>query len=196
MKDFTLLIVDCQNDYTSPDGKMHIEKSDKAISNICKFIVKNKENINRIIFACDNHSPKHRSFRKNGGEWPEHCIENTFGSKINSELVKTCKDLKLDYFVLNKGEVDNFEEYSASMYSEHLDGAFVLKTATDSRCVYTDDIVVCGMPGDVGVKATLEDLSKQLSPQNVYIYLNGVVSLDGNNEIMRFLEDNVDVQIL
>lgn len=196
MNDFTLLIINCQNDFTTSDGVTYIPKTEKTIPKICNFIIDNKENINRVIFACDNHPTNHCSFKGHGGGWPAHCVQDTFGAKVNSELLKTLRDLNIDFVILNKGEVFDFDEYSAAMYSEHIDGMLVLKTATDACRVRTNDIVVCGCAGDFSVKDTLLDLCKYAKTKNIYAFLDGIASIDDNTQLMNLLEDKTELKIV
>lgn len=193
---FTLIVIDCQNDFSRKDGKMYIKNADKIIENIVNFIEENKNKIHKVIFTKDNHSPKHMSFKKNGGIWPEHCIAETEGSMINQDLIDVCEKNNLLYNFLNRGEVDNFEEYSSSLYSEHADCAFIQKTLTDMTKIYTDDIVICGMPGETSVAASANGLIEQLGQNHVSIFIDGIANIDSNNEIMKIIEDNVDVNII
>ena len=196
MKDFTLLIINCQNDFTLPEGTTYIPKSKKMIPNICKFMIEHKNEINRIIFSCDNHPNDHCSFKTNGGGWPSHCVSESFGQNINSELIKTARDLNINYYILNKGEVSDLDEYSSVMYSDFIDGLLVLKTATDACKVLTDDIVICGCSGDFEIKDTINDLVKKIQEENIYVYLDGIVSIDDNTQLMNLLEDKTNIKII
>jgi len=195
-ENFTLLIIDCQNDFTSPDGVMYIPKSEKIIPNICEFINKHKDNISRVLLARDNHPKNHCSFRGHGGGWPQHCVENTWGAEINPNIIDVLEKQKIDYFILNKGEVADFEEYSTSSYSKFMDGTFVLQTATDAKRVIDDNIVVCGATGDFCVKETLLDLCKYIPKIQVHVFIDGIISIDDNTQIMNLLEDKTDIQIM
>ncbi len=195
-KKFTLLIIDCQNDFVAHDGSMYVNDAENKIANICKFIKENKDNITRVILTKDNHPKNHLSFMKNGGEWPEHCVEGTWGSKINEDIISALNESNIDYVELCKGEVNNFEEYSAATYADFIDDTYVMKTATDAVRVPTDDIVVCGVAGEYCVLHTILDIQKLISDSNIYLYLDGIASIDGGDAITDLITDKTDLQIV
>lgn len=194
-KKFTLLVIDCQNDFTNERGSMYVPTCERAIPNICKFIKNNAEQIDRVILTKDNHPENHCSFSRFGGGWPKHCVEGTWGNEIDKRIINVLEQNSVDYYMLNKGEVQSEEEYSASMYSEYIDGFFVLKTATDARKILTDDIVVCGVTGDYCVKETLLDIIGRIPEENINIYLDGVASID-STEINNLIEEHFDIKII
>lgn len=51
-----LLIIDMQNDFCSPKGSLHVKGAEKDVSRLAKFIVKNEDAINHIIFTQDYHN--------------------------------------------------------------------------------------------------------------------------------------------
>ena len=192
---FTLLIVDCQNDYTQKDGSLYIESCDIVIPKICKFMEDNKDHIDRVILAKSNHPENYCIFKGHGGGYPKHCVEKTQGNKIDNRILKTLKRTKLNYVELNHGEVHDFEENSVSKYSRIIDETFVLATSTDACRIMTDDIVLCGVSGDIMVSETIKDLCKQLKNDNIYLFIDGVASVN-KDIIMDILETYDTMNIL
>ncbi|MDD5216986.1 MAG: isochorismatase family protein [Candidatus Omnitrophica bacterium] len=77
-----LILVDLQNDFFPPNGALAVQGGDEII-----------EPINRIMpmffliaATQDWHPRDHRSFRTQGGPWPVHCVQNTWGAKLHSAL--------------------------------------------------------------------------------------------------------------
>lgn len=68
-----------------PGGALAVENADDLIPVINSYI-KRFENIAHIIASRDWHPPNHMSFKKQGGLWPPHCIQNTAGAKFNPDL--------------------------------------------------------------------------------------------------------------
>ena len=194
-KEFTLFVIDCQNDITKKDGALYVPSSENALNNICKFIKENKDLINRVILAKSNHPNDYCMFTGHGGGYPKNCVIDTYGSKIDERLIDVLNSCDIKYIELNHGEVSDFLESSASKYSCFIDGQISIKTATDSCKVYTDDIVVCGMIGDVMVNDTLLDMSKELNNKNIYVFLNGVANVN-QDMILNTLEIYHDVNII
>ena len=195
-KDFTLLIINCQNDFTQDDGALYVPTSNKAVNNICKFIEQRKDNINKIILVKNNYPSNYCIFRSFGGGYPKHCVAETPGNNIDSRLMTIIDNLNINYKIVNKGEVHDMLEGSASSYSKFIDGTFVLQTATDATRVLTDDIVVCGLLGNFDVKDTLVDLTKQLPEENIHVFIDGIASTDDGTAIQNFVEENFNVQII
>lgn len=192
---FTLLIIDCQNDFTREDGNLYVPSCDHAISTICNFIKDNTAKIDRVILAKSNHPTNYCIFAHNGGSHPKYCVENTAGSKIDSRILDVIKKNNLKWFELNHGEVAEFEENSVSMYSRYIDNGFVLATATDARRVNTEDIVVCGVTGDVAVTSTINDLVKQFPEEHIHVLIGGVANVN-QDIIMNTIETYHNINII
>lgn len=193
---FTLIVCNCQNDLTLSDGALYIKGSENKVNNICKFISENADKIERVILTKDNHPKDHKSFVKNGGELPQHCIEGTYGNKINEDILNTLKKHKIEYYTLCKGEVQDFEEYSAAMYSDIIDNVYVMKTATDAKKIPTDDIVICGVAGEYSVLHTILDMRKLIKDNHIHLFLDGIASIDEGDAITDLITDKVDLQIV
>jgi nicotinamidase/pyrazinamidase len=102
-----LLIVDVQNDFC-PGGALGIKDGDKIIPAINKYI-KNFASKKLPIFAsCDWHPKKTTHFKKFGGVWPEHCIQNTKGAAFHPKL-----KLPKEAILLYKGMDPEKDSYSA-----------------------------------------------------------------------------------
>ena len=80
----TLIIVDCQNDFIT--GTMSVKGAKNAVEEIKKFIKNHSKEIEKIIFTVDWHPHNHMSFKKNGGQWPSHCVQYTPGACIEPKL--------------------------------------------------------------------------------------------------------------
>ena len=194
-KEFTLFVIDCQNDITKKDGSLYVPSSENALNNICNFVKENKDLINRVILTKSNHPNDYCTFKGHGGSYDKNCVADTYGSKIDERLIDVLNLCNVKYIELNHGEVSDFLESSASKYSSFIDGKFIIKTATDNCKVFTDDIVICGMIGDVMVNDTLVDMSKELNNENIYVFLNGVANVN-QDVILNTLEVYHNINII
>jgi hypothetical protein len=75
----TLIVVDMQNDFINIDGKLPVKGAFEALFNIYALIESNE--IDKVIFTADWHVPSHESFKLNGGQWPEHCVQFSEGAE-------------------------------------------------------------------------------------------------------------------
>lgn len=101
-----LLIVDIQNDF-SPGGALAVPEGDKIIPKINKYIKIFSKNKLPIFVSRDWHPKKTTHFKKFGGIWPEHCIQNTKGARFHPHL-----KLSRDSIILSKGMDPNKDSYS------------------------------------------------------------------------------------
>lgn len=85
-KKTVLLLVDVQNDFC-PGGTLAVPEGDRIIPPLNALIRRCREKSIPIIATRDWHPPDHCSFKKNGGPWPEHCVQGTPGAAFHPGLV-------------------------------------------------------------------------------------------------------------
>lgn len=179
-KPVTIIIVDCQYDFVK--GNMAVKDADKAISNIVKYILKYKRDVDKIVFTADWHPYNHCSFKKFGGQWPVHCVQYSKGASIEEFLFNTVTASGIPYDTVLKGTHKDIEEY----------GAFRIPSFSD--CLFDEyhecpinpntDIIVCGIAGDYCVKDTI----KNLLGLNPKVYLEGIASIDDGSTIKSIID--------
>lgn len=80
-----LLITDVQNDFL-PGGALPVPNGDEVVSILNEFS-KRFARAGAYVFASkDWHPPNHCSFKKQGGLWPAHCVQETEGAKFSPLL--------------------------------------------------------------------------------------------------------------
>ena len=77
-----LVIVDMQNDFVHPYGKLQVPYATDIISTIQELKKKAKAKGVPVIYTQDWHTKDDAEFKV----WPEHCVENTLGAEIIDEL--------------------------------------------------------------------------------------------------------------
>lgn len=77
-----LIVVDMQNDFVDPKGSLYIKGGEKLTRNINRFIDKNGEKYEMIVFTKDWHPIGHSSFNCCQGIWKPHCIHQSWGSEL------------------------------------------------------------------------------------------------------------------
>lgn len=113
-----LILVDIQNDFL-PGGALAVKDGDEIIALVNALI----PGFDLVIATQDWHPVDHKSFASNqpgrkAGEvidlgglqqvlWPDHCIQNTFGSRLASKLNKGMIEK-----VIQKGTNRNIDSYS------------------------------------------------------------------------------------
>lgn len=182
----TLVVVDFQYDFCLLGAPLYVPGSDKALWNISHLIENNK--VGRVIFTADWHPSNHCSFKKNGGQWNEHCVQFSKGAAIHDLLLYGCIGAGIPYEVITKGTLSLSEEYGIKVAPAN---AKVQHHTIYSSSVGVDvqpdeQVVICGLAGDFCVLETL----KNLAPVNPMIFLDGVASLDGGVKLNEYVESN------
>lgn len=185
-KKITLVVVDFQYDFCLRGAPLYVPGSDKALWNI-SHLIENKK-VDEVIFTADWHPAIHCSFKRNGGEWNDHCVQFSKGAAIHDLLLYGCISARTPYGILTKGDIPAFEEYGVKV-----------ELATDkveynniySHCMAIainpeNQVVVCGLAGDYCVLETL----KNLEPIKPMVYLDGIASLDGGVKLNKYIKDN------
>lgn len=125
----TLVVVDFQYDFCT-GGSLPVPGSDMALARISNLISSGQ--VDNVIFTVDWHPANHCSFKRNGGQWVDHCLQFTNGAAIADPLVRSCVRLGIPYQVIRKGEKPDSDEYGAFSVITDKRGYYLAQTATDS----------------------------------------------------------------
>ncbi len=137
-----LIIVDVQNDFL-PEGALPVPEGDEVIPPLNKYIRLFNEKKSPIFATRDWHPKNHISFKGNGGIWPPHCIQGTYGAKFVDEL-----NLPSETIIISKGYMIDRDAYSG-FQETHLD--------LELRRLRIKRVFIGGLATDYCVKATVLD---------------------------------------
>jgi len=147
-----LIIVDVQNDFADPAGGLSVAGGDAIISTVNGEIEMAVNNGALVVATQDWHPATTPHFAKDGGIWPVHCVEDTWGSDLHPDL-----RLPERAPVIRKG-VNGEDGYSGFTTRDPETGEtlptpleFLLREAGIQR------VVVVGLATDYCVKATALD---------------------------------------
>ena len=159
-----LLVIDVQNDFL-PGGKLEIKGGNQIISKINDLM----NNYNLIVATKDWHPENHISFSsnhegKNVGDiikhnginqilWPNHCIQETFGSKFPKELNHN-KINKIIYKGTNK-DIDSYSGFNDNAKDASTELSIFLKDKG------VDKLDCVGLATEYCVKHTALDAVKE-----------------------------------
>ncbi|HKP12803.1 MAG TPA: bifunctional nicotinamidase/pyrazinamidase [Blastocatellia bacterium] len=81
IKDAAFILVDVQNDFC-PGGALAVAEGDQVVAVINRLM----PHFGLVVSTLDWHPADHVSFREQGGPWPPHCVQNTFGAELHPAL--------------------------------------------------------------------------------------------------------------
>lgn len=106
-----LLVIDCQYDFLD-GGKLGVNGSTKIIQNLGAYIAEHGKEYEIVIATVDWHPFDHCSFKDNGGIWPAHCLQHSYGAGIYEPLLNSLNANTKSLKILTKGVDSDHEEYS------------------------------------------------------------------------------------
>jgi nicotinamidase/pyrazinamidase len=80
-EDAALILVDIQNDFC-PGGALAVAEGDKVVPVVNRLM----PHFPLVVSTLDWHPANHVSFREQGGPWPPHCVQQTFGAELHPAL--------------------------------------------------------------------------------------------------------------
>lgn len=169
-----LIVVDVQPDFC-PGGKLAIDHGDEVIPVLNEWIVAAREAGVPVYASRDWHPAHHVSFRESGGEWPEHCVQDTPGARFHPEL-----ELPDDAVKISKGTRLDKDQYSAF---DDTGLAGHLRDRGIGR------LWIGGLAEDVCVRATVLDACREGFETHVIQSATRPVTVEGGETARRKMEE-------
>ena len=145
-----LIVVDVQNDFADPEGNLSIPGGEEVVDVANHEIEQAKDAGAPVFYTQDWHPPRTPHFDIDGGSWPVHCVQDTWGAQLHPRLT-------VEGPVVQKG-VDGGDGYSGFSVRDPVSGD---ESATELGRLLeeagAERVVVAGLAGDVCVKATALD---------------------------------------
>jgi nicotinamidase/pyrazinamidase len=169
--DVALIVVDVQNDFADPEGTLHVKGGHEVIP-----VINREAELARgagalVVYSQDWHPEVTPHFQKDGGIWPVHCVQGSWGAAFHPDL-----EVRDDSPIIHKG--DNREDgYSAFTCRDHHTGELIrteLETILKRHRIH--DVVITGLATDYCVKATALDAVALGFPATVLT--DGIAAVD------------------
>ncbi|HUG74999.1 MAG TPA: isochorismatase family protein [Acidimicrobiia bacterium] len=151
-----LIVVDVQNDFAHPDGSLFVEEGDQVIGTINEHITAATEAGALVVYSQDWHPETTPHFAKDGGTWPVHGVQDTWGAELHADL------LVLDDAARIRKGSNGEDGYSAFSMRDPLDPEAVTSTGLDEILTEADiqRVTVVGLATDYCVKETALDSAR------------------------------------
>lgn len=140
-----LIVIDIQNDYCN-GGPMAYNNSLEIIPKINRI----RDNYDMVIHIRDYHPENHCSFKYYGGKYPKHCIQNTFGSQFNIDLI-----IKESDIIINRGTLQKYDSNSAFYDAEEINKETKLRKIL--KCNEILELYFCGNGIEECIYSTIID---------------------------------------
>lgn len=146
-----IIVVDMQNDFIS--GTLAVPGAQEIVGPMQDYLfdaLENEDVPTSVVCTKDWHPKNHSSFVSNGGTWPMHCVQDTWGAELQVGLRAMRGHYTNTWPVLKKGENAGLEEYSG--YTEAMQQYLAF--------MQPDLVEICGLARDYCVQATYDDIVK------------------------------------
>jgi len=87
-KTSALIVVDLQNDFADPSGSLYVLSGEEIVPIANREIRRMKDAGGTVVYTQDWHPPNTPHFAKDGGRWPVHCVQRTWGAQLHPELLR------------------------------------------------------------------------------------------------------------
>jgi nicotinamidase/pyrazinamidase len=169
-----LIIVDVQNDFAHPAGALYVKGGEKVALAVEQLVKEKANNYDLIIATADWHSENDSSFKENGGTWPRHCVQNTWGASL---LLSDWTQKQIE-FVVGKVDYSGFGGFSVRD-PFRLSISEILTAKWEKKEIVVD---IVGLALDWCVKATAIDSHKAGFKTRILLEYTGAVNLEPDDD--------------
>ncbi len=170
-----LVVVDVQNDFGDPEGSLYVQGGEDVVAPINAEVSVALDAGATVVFTQDWHPESTPHFKKDGGIWPAHCVQDTWGAQVRP-------DLDVRGPVVRKGTTGE-DGYSAFSVRDPSTGATAPTKLQSLLPPEVGRIVVVGLAGDWCVKETALDGRRLGYDVEMPLALTRFVNLaDGDDE--------------
>ena len=145
-----LVVVDLQNDFADPAGSLSVRGGAEIVPLVNAEIERALEAGAAVVYTQDWHPAHTPHFAQDGGIWPVHCVQDTWGAELDPAL-------SVRGPVVRKGA--HGEDGYSGFSMRNPAGGMPIQTELDATLARggAKRLVVCGLATDYCVKATALD---------------------------------------
>ena len=149
-KQTALVVVDVQNDFADPRGGLSVSGGDEIIPALNDAIAAAEASGAAVLYTQDWHPPDTPHFEKDGGIWPVHCVQDTWGAELHPDLCVVGEVVRK-----GTGGEDGYSGFTVRDPASGSPSDTLLESFLRERAVGT--VVVVGLATDYCVRDTALD---------------------------------------
>ncbi|MGH4017440.1 MAG: isochorismatase family protein [Pseudonocardiaceae bacterium] len=81
-----LVVVDVQNDFADPRGGLYVQGGDQIVRTINGLVAAARAADAIVVYTQDWHPSRTPHFVTDGGPWPVHCVQGSWGAELHPDL--------------------------------------------------------------------------------------------------------------
>jgi nicotinamidase/pyrazinamidase len=150
-----LIVTDVQNDFADPQGSLYVAGGEHVAAAANREIDQAVAAGALVVYTQDWHPQSTPHFKKDGGIWPVHCVQETWGAAFHPDL-KVVPAAQ----VVRKGTAgeDGYSGFSVRDPRTGATGPTRLESLLRGRRI--EELVVIGLATDYCVKETALDAAR------------------------------------
>ncbi len=177
-----LIVVDVQNDFADPAGSLYVQGGERVVPVINRELAAATRAGALVVYTQDWHPQHTPHFAQDGGIWPPHCVQDTWGAAFHPDLDVVQGE------IVRKG-ADGRDGYSGFSVRDPQSGDVddtVMHEILQAAGV--EHLVICGLATDYCVLETVLDARTRGYPVEVDAEAIAAVNLqpgDGDEAVRR-----------
>jgi nicotinamidase/pyrazinamidase len=187
-----LIVTDVQNDFADPKGSLYVGGGEDVVAVANREIAGARDAGALVVYTQDWHPSSTPHFQKDGGIWPVHCVQGTWGARFHQAL-----DVAEDAEIVRKGTggEDGYSGFSVRDPTSGRTGRTGLEALLRRGAIRR--LVILGLATDYCVKETALDGARLGFDTTVLDEGIRAVNLkpdDGENAIRAVIDAGVHVE--
>ena len=145
-----LIVVDVQNDFADPAGSLSVQGGAEIVPRVNAEVARALAAGAAVVYTQDWHPAHTPHFAQDGGIWPVHCVQDSWGAELHPYLA-------VQGPIVRKGA--HGEDGYSGFSMRNPSGGMPVPTELDSELAGggVKCLVLCGLATDYCVKATALD---------------------------------------